>query len=196
MFLKLKFKFQILLETILLGESNMNKNHRRLLIGSLIINVILVVIVILGYNQLHYVMDRTLAREITNIIVLEDLINDQIEEDWEQSGLVTTKVQEIIHGIQHSEVIGTATKRISKDDLTILYDFALELQAYQSFNYPIDKLPSYDQLSDQDKDNYAKLATMILETNFEQLNETKASSYLQHSMDKLETLLTKMKQSN
>ena len=85
----------------------MSKNNRLLFKISVGLNLLLIIIVTLGYIKINFVKEQIFITEVQqNLIGLESLIANQSDNNWSEPNLVTTELADILNGIWLGKTIG------------------------------------------------------------------------------------------
>jgi hypothetical protein len=147
-----------------LGGVKMKKKQKVIFIGSIIFNVVLFMIVLWGYISTNFANDQLFFTEVQgNLVGLEGLIVDQKEKNWTDPNLVTTKLGEIVNGLDLGLSNGRYLFTISYEDLQTLGRLESKLR-----QYPQDELYRFTSLSENDKENFEELQIILREVELGQ----------------------------
>ncbi|MFX3635504.1 MAG: hypothetical protein ACE3L7_04400 [Candidatus Pristimantibacillus sp.] len=137
----------------------MNTKQRNILRGSIILNIVLIIIVAWGFITIHFAKEQLYITAVqNNLIELEGLIGHQQKNNWSEPNLVTTEVGDILEGIYLSLSNGKYTKSISKADKRTLEKLSSSLR-----QYPHDTLYKFSELTQEDKNNFEELRMNLRE---------------------------------
>ncbi|MEC1759856.1 hypothetical protein [Schinkia azotoformans] len=130
--------------------SNKSKAVFRISIG---LNILLIAILAWGIIKVNFVKEQIFVTEVqNNLMELEGLIAHQIDNNWLEPNLVTTKLGDVLNGIQVGTTTGEQLGNLSKGDKKILRNLYLKLNLY-----PHDELYSFVDLTIEDKKNFEDL---------------------------------------
>lgn len=121
---------------------------------SIAINILLVIVVAWGYLKMNFASEQLFFSEVQyNLVQLEGLIAHQVENDWSEPNLVTTKLGEVMNGLYVGIKTGGHLNAISSKDKQILNKLYYQLNTH----YPHDELYSFNDVSEQDKEHLIEL---------------------------------------
>jgi hypothetical protein len=158
---------------IIIGKGGIQLNKKRKLLFSFSIgmNILLVAIVAWGIIKINFVKEQVLVTEVqNNFVELEGLIAHQIDNNWSEPNLVTTELGDVLNGIWLGMTTGKQLGTLSKSDKEILEHLYSKLN-----QYPNDKLYSFVDLTEEDKQNFEDLRKTLREVGLG-LNITKSAN--------------------
>ncbi|WP_226646255.1 hypothetical protein [Mesobacillus subterraneus] len=146
---------------IILGKGGikLSKKKKLLFRFSIGLNILLVAIVAWGIIKVNFVKEQVLVTEVqNNLVELEGLIANQMENNWPEPNLVTTELGDVTNGIWLGMTTGKQLGTLSKSDKEILENLYSKLN-----QYPNDKLYSFVDLTEEDKQNFEDLRKTLRE---------------------------------
>ncbi|RPF56136.1 hypothetical protein [Aquisalibacillus elongatus] len=145
-------------------------NRKKAIFGTLVVLiVVLVMIIIWGFNKMNYVTEQVVTDIRQDFIQLEDRISSQREDQWSEPGLVTTKVEELMNGIGLAWNIGSSLNTFSQSEEEFFYHLNGSLQQFD-YRTESEPLGVYSDLSSEDQKNYEELGEILREVGFEKSN--------------------------
>ncbi|MFF2176032.1 hypothetical protein ACFVT8_06175 [Lysinibacillus sp. NPDC058147] len=137
----------------------MSKRKKVLFRISIGLNIILIAIVAWGIITMNFVKEQVFITEVQhNLVELEGLIENQIDDNWSEPNLVTTKLGDVMNGIWLGMTTGKQLGTLSKSDNDIL-----ELLYSKLNQYPKDELYRFVDLTEEDKKNFEELRETLRE---------------------------------
>ncbi|MFJ7730076.1 hypothetical protein ACIQXV_28830 [Neobacillus sp. NPDC097160] len=137
----------------------MSKKRKVLFRISIGLNILFIAIVAWGIIKMNFVKEQVLVTEVqNNLVELEGLIANQIDDNWSNPNLVTTKLGDILNGIWLGMTTGKQIGTLSKSDKEILEHLYSKLN-----QYPTDELYSFVDLTEEDKKNFEYLRETLRE---------------------------------
>ncbi|WP_233434868.1 hypothetical protein [Mesobacillus jeotgali] len=146
---------------IILGKGGikLSKKKKLLFRFSIGLNILLVAIVAWGIIKINFVKEQVLVTEVqNNLVELEGLIANQMDNNWPEPNLVTTELGDVTNGIWLGMTTGKQLGTLSKSDKEILENLYSKLN-----QYPNDKLYSFVDLTEEDKQNFEDLRKTLRE---------------------------------
>lgn len=146
---------------IILGKGGikLSKKKKLLFRFSIGLNILLVAIVAWGIIKVNFVKEQVLVTEVqNNLVELEGLIANQMDNNWPEPNLVTTELGDVTNGIWLGMTTGKQLGTLSKSDKEILENLYSKLN-----QYPNDKLYSFVDLTEEDKQNFEDLRKTLRE---------------------------------
>lgn len=123
------------------------------------LNIFLIAIVAWGIITMNFVKEQVFITEVQyNLVELEGLIENQIDDNWSEPNLVTTKLGDVMNGIWLGMTTGKQLGTFSKSDNDIL-----ELLYSKLNQYPKDELYRFVDLTEEDKKNFEELRETLRE---------------------------------
>lgn len=108
---------------------------------------------------MNFVKEQVFITEVQhNLVELEGLIENQIDDNWSEPNLVTTKLGDVMNGIWLGMTTGKQLGTFSKSDNDIL-----ELLYSKLNQYPKDELYRFVDLTEEDKKNFEELRETLRE---------------------------------
>ena len=131
----------------------MSINNRLLFRISVGLNLLLIIIVTLGYIKINFVKEQVFITEVQqNLIELESLIANQSDNNWSEPNLVTTELAGVLNGIWLGKTIGKQLGTLSNSDSEILNNLFYKLN-----QYPQNELYRFTDLNYKDIENFEEL---------------------------------------
>lgn len=153
------------------GGIKLSKKKKLLFRFSTGLNILLIAIVAWGIIKMNFVKEQVLVTEVqNNFVELEGLITNQMDDNWSEPNLVTTKLGDVLNGIWLGMTTGKQLGTLSKSDKEILEHLYSKLN-----QYPNDKLYSFVDLTEEDKQNFEDLRKTLSEVGLG-LNITKSAN--------------------
>ena len=141
------------------GGIKLSKKKKLLFRFSIGLNILLVAIVAWGIIKINFVKEQVLVTEVqNNLVELEGLIANQMDNNWSEPNLVTTELGDVTNGIWLGMTTGKQLGTLSKSDKEILEHLYSKLN-----QYPNDKLYSFVDLTEEDKQNFEDLRKTLRE---------------------------------
>ncbi|MBU8906141.1 hypothetical protein [Desertibacillus haloalkaliphilus] len=127
---------------------------------SIAVNIMLVLAITWGYMKVNFASEQIFLTEVQdNLIELEGLIAHQQENDWSEPNLVTSKLGDVIDGLWIGLQTGEHLNTLSRNDHRTLHQFYTLLGT----RYPNDRLYSFSEVSEQDKEHLLELREHLRE---------------------------------
>jgi hypothetical protein len=168
------------------GGIKLSKKKKLLFRFSIGLNILLVVIVAWGIIKMNFIKEQVLVTEVqNNFVELEGLITNQMDDNWSEPNLVTTELGDVLNGIWLGMTTGKQLGTLSKSDKEILEHLYSKLN-----QYPNDKLYSFVDLTEEDKQNFEDLRKTLSEVGLG-LNITKSAN-MDSFMSQVEALNEKI----
>ncbi|MBY0122034.1 hypothetical protein [Bacillus sp. S/N-304-OC-R1] len=137
----------------------MSKKQKALFRFSIAINIILILVIVWGYIHINLAMEQLFFTEVQESLVeLEGLIEHEKNNNWSEPNLVTTKLNEVLNGIELGIHTGTNSKWISEDDQAVLGRLSSRLR-----QYPTDSLYQFAEVTQNDQKNFEELQQYLRE---------------------------------
>jgi hypothetical protein len=141
------------------GKIKLSKKKKVLLRISIGLNIFLFAIVAWGIIKMNFVKGQIFVTEVQhNLVELEGLIENQIDDNWSEPNLVTTKLGDVLNGIWLGMTTGKQLGTLSNSENKILEHFYSKLN-----QYPSDELYRFVDLADEDKKNFEELRETLRE---------------------------------
>ncbi len=129
---------------------------RKILIVSIVINIILLTIIMLKINQFEDTLSRLTLYLQSDLIQLESAIDYQNKNNWKEDNVVLEKIEDVKESINYVMVTGKDSDTITKQqeqDLWTLYNFLKKYPDYNGF-------PN-TQLSETDRSKLVELGLKL-----------------------------------
>ncbi|GEL75988.1 hypothetical protein [Tenuibacillus multivorans] len=137
----------------------MKNNHKIMFFSSIILNIILVIVVLIGYININLENENIFIFQVQDkLIRLEGLIDYQEENDWEDSEIVAVKMREIVNGLEMGLMNGKNLHVLNEEESEILESLADKLNKF-TFDKPYELV----NLTDEHKEYYAALRDSLNE---------------------------------
>ncbi|MGE7674525.1 hypothetical protein ACQKMV_13220 [Lysinibacillus sp. NPDC094403] len=137
----------------------MSKKKKVLFRISIGLNIFLIAIVAWGMITMNFVKEQVLVTEVQhNLVELEGLIKYQIDDNWSEPNLVTTKLGDVLNGIWLGMTTGKQLGTLSKSDNEVLEHLYSKLS-----QFPKDELYKFVDLTEEDKKNFEELRETLRE---------------------------------
>lgn len=138
---------------------------------------------------MSYVNERVLISDVyANLVQLEESVHHQVEDDWTNLSLVTTRMDELFMGLSTSMNVGATTNMLSQHETDTLIDLQQILLTYQQL--PIDSSEDYSDLTDSDQKRYEELGIILSDIDFKEISDDNIST--ESVMQKVEELVEEL----
>ncbi|MBS4200914.1 hypothetical protein KHA93_14855 [Bacillus sp. FJAT-49732] len=137
----------------------MNKKQKIIFRSSIFVNIILALLIVWVLVNNNFANEQLFFTEVQeNLVELEGLIAHQIDNKWSEPNLVTTKLGDVLNGLNLGLSNGMYLNSISNKDREFLERFSSKLR-----QYPHDELYALSKLSKEDKEYFEALRTNLRE---------------------------------
>lgn len=140
----------------------LSKKQKMLFGGSILVNLILIIIVIVGYLKMNLVHEQLFYSEVQwKLVELDGLIEHQKETNWSEPNLVTTQMSAILNGIFVAKSSGEYSGWISSNERMTMESL------YAALNrYPHDEIYTFSELTQADKESFEDLQVKLQNLGF------------------------------
>lgn len=129
---------------------------------SIALNIVLIAVITWGFIKINFVKEQVFLTEVqSSLVELEGLIAYQIDNDWSEPNLVTSKLAGILNGIGLGRVTGAQLGTLSESDDRTLSHLQSKLR-----QYPHDEIYSLADVTDEDKRNFEEFRKKLREAGF------------------------------
>ena len=140
----------------------MDKKKKILFRGSIIVNVLLIIIIIIGYLKMNLVHEELFYSEVQwKLVELDGLITYQIENDWSEPNLATTQMGDILNGIEVAKNSGQYSGWIANKERETMERLYAALS-----RYPHDYIYEFSNVTQEDQQHFEDLQEMLQSVGF------------------------------
>ncbi|WP_078554294.1 hypothetical protein [Bacillus alkalicellulosilyticus] len=131
----------------------MSKKMKLLFSISIGLNIFLITIVVMTMIKTNFVKEQIFVTEVqSNLVQLEILIAYQIDNEWSEPNLVTSKIGDVLNGLRLGITTGNQLGTLSKSDNDILESLYSNLS-----RFPTNGVYNFVELNDEDISNFENL---------------------------------------
>ncbi|MFS1519476.1 hypothetical protein V1503_23915 [Bacillus sp. SCS-151] len=140
----------------------MSKKQKTIFIVSLVVNALLIVWLVIGYQKMSLVHKELFYSEVQRKLVeLDGLIEHQKRNDWSDPNLVTTQLSDVLNGFDVATKIGKYSGWLSNGERLTMEQLDVALR-----QYPHDELYEFSVLTQNDKNDFEDLQSKLQNVGF------------------------------
>lgn len=139
------------------GGRSVKKREKLLFSISLACNVLLILIIIWGYQRVSFATEQLFIREVQHKLVeLEGLIAHQMENDWVEPHLVTTKSGEVINALRSGLFTAEYLHMLSKKERELINSLISQFKYY-----PQNETYRFAEVSEEEREDLEALRELL-----------------------------------
>ncbi|MEM4991984.1 hypothetical protein WKH56_05540 [Priestia sp. SB1] len=140
----------------------MSEKQKNIFVISMLVNLFLVVCLIIGYLKISSAHKELFYSEVQyKLVELDGLIEHQKKNAWSEPNLVTTKLSDVLNGLDAATNNGKHSGWLSKDDQMVMEHLDMALR-----QYPHDELYKFSVLTKSNKDEFEELQLKLKKVGF------------------------------